>query len=115
MTKPVPKTVKITLELDEDEYKKYFEIPKAEYKDKTDKYRSNSDTWRDQMEGLEHYKITGMQKSQKIEQQYTENLELKKDTKEYVESLKMICPKCGCTDMGIKLDYGAMFGWKNIE
>ena len=115
MTKPVPKIVKITLELTEDEYFENFEKAKMEYREKTGKYRSNTDVWRDQIEEKKHYRITGLQKSQRIEQQYTENLELKADTKRYVESLKMTCPKCGCTDMGIKLDYEAMFGWKDKD
>jgi len=113
MTKPVPKIVKITLELSEDEYFEHFEKRKMEYREKTGKYRSNTDVWRDQMAELKHYKITGIQKSQRIEQQYSENLELKKNVKDYVESLKMKCPKCGNEGMTIKLDYDVMMGWKS--
>ena len=105
--------IKIMLELTEDEYDQYFRIPKAEYKEKTDKYRSNTDTWRDQMAESKHYKVTGIQKSQRIEQQYTENLELKDTTKKYVENLKMKCDECGNESMTIKLDYDVMFGWKD--
>jgi len=116
MTKPKPKIIKITIELGEMDYNKYFEIPKSIYREKTGKYRSNSDTFLDHMAEKEHYQIINEQKSQRIEQQYSENLELKKDTKEYVESLKFKCEKCGNEGMSQKLDYAAMYGWKeNVD
>lgn len=112
MTAPKPKIIKVMLELEEKEYDEYFRIPKADYKEKTDKYRSNTDTWRDQMAEKKHFRVIGIQKSQRIEQLYSENLELKKNTKDYVESLKMDCPECGFEGMSIKLDYEVMYKWK---
>lgn len=107
--------IKIMLELEEDEYEKYFNLPKAEFKEKTGKYRNNTDVWRDQMAAKEQYERLSVEKSQKIELLFLEKTKLMDDVKQYIESQQMVCPKCGHKGMSIKLDYDVLAGWRDTD